>query len=116
MTVPRRETVKENVEGTYHIVSRCVRQAFLCGLDARTGGDDQVVVGEGGVVLLQPDLVLIGFDQLDLREDEPDVGREEPLSRFHDLFPLLVDPEGDEEPGIRRGLQKRGRHPNRERG
>ena len=37
MVVARREVVSEGVGGVYHVVSRCVRRAFLCGEDAYTG-------------------------------------------------------------------------------
>ena len=37
MTVARNEVVAQGVEAYYHCVSRCVRRAFLCGLDTRTG-------------------------------------------------------------------------------
>ncbi|MBU2552133.1 MAG: hypothetical protein KKB20_27230 [Proteobacteria bacterium] len=37
MAIARSEVVAEGVEAYYHCVSRCVRQAFLCGLDSRTG-------------------------------------------------------------------------------
>ena len=31
MVVARSEVVIDGVEGVYHVVSRCVRRAFLCG-------------------------------------------------------------------------------------
>jgi len=37
MTVARSEVVYQGVEAYYHCVSRCVRRAFLCGADSRTG-------------------------------------------------------------------------------
>ena len=37
MTVPRYEIVKPNEVGVYHCISRCVRRAFLCGLDRYLG-------------------------------------------------------------------------------
>ena len=37
MTVARSEVVAQGAEAYYHCVSRCVRRAFLCGLDTRTG-------------------------------------------------------------------------------
>jgi len=37
MTFPRRHLVSEHEAGFYHVVSRCVRRAFLCGHDAATG-------------------------------------------------------------------------------
>ena len=33
MTVARSEVVIDGVEMVYHVVSRCVRRAFLCGVD-----------------------------------------------------------------------------------
>lgn len=37
MVVARSEVVIDGVEGGYHVVSRCVRRAFLCGEDAYSG-------------------------------------------------------------------------------
>lgn len=37
MTRPRSELVPEGAAGAYHCVQRCVRRAFLCGVDAYTG-------------------------------------------------------------------------------
>ena len=37
MVVARSEVVIDGVEGVYHVVSRCVRRAFLCGEDAYSG-------------------------------------------------------------------------------
>ncbi|MDC0357487.1 hypothetical protein OAO01_01630, partial [Oligoflexia bacterium] len=39
MTIARSETVIEEEPGYYHCVSRCVRQAFLCGWDKLTNKD-----------------------------------------------------------------------------
>ena len=39
MTIARMHIVDATVGGTYHVVSRCVRQAWLCGRDAITGRD-----------------------------------------------------------------------------
>ena len=33
----RKEIVDDSVVGVYHCVSRCVRRAFLCGIDAYSG-------------------------------------------------------------------------------
>jgi len=37
MTYPRSILVTRGSPGTFHCVSRCVRRAFLCGEDRRTG-------------------------------------------------------------------------------
>ena len=37
MTCARSEVVREGEIGVYHCVHRCVRRAFLCGEDERTG-------------------------------------------------------------------------------
>jgi REP element-mobilizing transposase RayT len=37
MTSPRRDIVDPAVAGHYHCVARCVRRAFLCGVDGYTG-------------------------------------------------------------------------------
>ena len=39
MGFPRSRYVNEGQEGVYHCFSRCVRRAFLCGVDAITGRD-----------------------------------------------------------------------------
>jgi len=39
MGLPRSKYVRDGQEGVYHCFSRCVRRAFLCGLDALTGHD-----------------------------------------------------------------------------
>jgi len=35
--LPRRDAIDESKVGVYHCINRCVRQAFLCGVDAETG-------------------------------------------------------------------------------
>ncbi|MFH1137871.1 MAG: transposase [Pseudomonadota bacterium] len=37
MTIARRETLVEGENGLYHCISRCVRRAFLCGIDPYSG-------------------------------------------------------------------------------
>jgi hypothetical protein len=39
MALPRSKYVNDGQIGVYHCVSRCVRRAFLCGYDVRTGQD-----------------------------------------------------------------------------
>ena len=38
-TYPRRQIVVEDMAGVYHCIARCVRRAFLCGIDPYTGQD-----------------------------------------------------------------------------
>jgi hypothetical protein len=38
-TYARRQIVVEDMVGVYHCVARCVRRAFLCGVDPYTGKD-----------------------------------------------------------------------------
>ena len=37
MPLPRRLLVHDEQPGAYHVISRCVRRAFLCGEDRLTG-------------------------------------------------------------------------------
>jgi hypothetical protein len=39
MGLPRSHYVQEGEEGVYHCITRCVRRAFLCGVDTVTGQD-----------------------------------------------------------------------------
>jgi hypothetical protein len=39
MTQARSQLVSTDAPGTYHCVQRCVRRAFLCGVDAYSGQD-----------------------------------------------------------------------------
>ena len=38
-TYSRRQIVVEDEVGVYHCIARCVRRAFLCGVDTYTGQD-----------------------------------------------------------------------------
>jgi putative transposase len=38
-TYARRQIVAEDRVGVYHCIARCVRRAFLCGIDPYTGQD-----------------------------------------------------------------------------
>ena len=37
MATARSDVVTEGVETVYHCISRCVRRAFLCGIDTYSG-------------------------------------------------------------------------------
>ena len=39
MTTPRSQQIDFSVTPYYHCMSRCVRQAYLCGVDSKTGKD-----------------------------------------------------------------------------
>ena len=39
MAIPRSELIDQSKPGTYHINTRCVRRAFLCGWDSYSGND-----------------------------------------------------------------------------
>ena len=39
VTIPRRELIDESIPAFYHISTRCVRRAFLCGKDSYTAKD-----------------------------------------------------------------------------
>jgi hypothetical protein len=39
MTLPRKQLVAEEDAPYYHVVSRCVRRSYLCGIDAYSGKD-----------------------------------------------------------------------------
>ncbi len=39
MAIPRKEQIDVENAGYYHLISRCVRRAFLCGKDPETGKD-----------------------------------------------------------------------------
>jgi hypothetical protein len=39
MTLPRKQLVAVEVTPYYHVVSRCVRRSYLCGIDAYSGKD-----------------------------------------------------------------------------
>ncbi len=38
-TYARRNIVLEDTVGVYHCIARCIRRAFLCGVDTVTGQD-----------------------------------------------------------------------------
>ena len=38
-TYARRQIIVEDQVGVYHCIARCVRRAFLCGVDTYTGQD-----------------------------------------------------------------------------
>ncbi len=37
MAIPRKTQIDPETPGYYHLISRCVRRTFLCGVDADTG-------------------------------------------------------------------------------
>ena len=39
MAIPRKDQIDVENAGYYHLISRCVRRAFLCGQDPDTGDD-----------------------------------------------------------------------------
>jgi hypothetical protein len=39
MAIPRKDLIDSENAGYYHLISRCVRRAFLCGHDPETGKD-----------------------------------------------------------------------------
>ena len=121
MTRPRSELVQNGVAGAYHCVQRCVRRAFLCGMDQYTGQSFEYrkewvearvrLVGECFAVAIDAYAVMSNHLHLVLRID-PSVAAEwsddEVAQRWVRLFPpredteeaialkcrrLLVDPE-----------------------
>ena len=48
MTYPRRNLFEPGQAGVYHCVSRCVRRAWLCGVDGHTGKSSEARIRQLG--------------------------------------------------------------------
>jgi REP element-mobilizing transposase RayT len=106
MTRPRSEIAPSDIAGTYHCVQRCVRRAFLCGLDPDTGRSfehrkDWIeqrirIVAECFAVAIHAYAVMSNHLHLVLRID-PDHARtwsdDEVTARWVRLFPPRTDSE-----------------------
>ncbi len=105
--LPRRDAIDENVVGVYHCINRCVRRAFLCGVDSISGNNydhrktwiQQRLEFLAGVFAID----VIGFSVMSnhfhlILRNRPDVAATLPDSeiaqRWWNLFPARRNDDG----------------------